>query len=527
MDEKDRTRGGDAPNKGAGIRVPAPGESSSSGVNPSLDSPTLIDIPKARISEMPGRRITSDAPTYIGGETRAPGSGSIAPYLGSPILEAGSVLGQRYEIMSILGVGGMGAVYQARDIELNRTVALKVIRPDLAGNQSIIDRFKQELILATQVTHRNVVRIYDLGESDGVKFITMEFVEGQDLRSLIFDKTKLPPAEAVEIMQQVCRALEAAHAVGVIHRDLKPQNIMRDVNGRIVVMDFGLARTLGGDGMTQSGALVGTMEYMSPEQALAKELDQRSDIFSLGVIFYELLSGAIPFRADSALASLIKRTQERVVPVSELDATIPAPLSAIVSRCLERDLDVRYQSASALLADLDAWQGKRPLSQAPLSVVIEPPGARQRRTPWLLGGAAALVLVLALGGYLALRGPDKGSPTATPTVPAAATRTLAVIPLHNASGDPKLDWLGAYVADTLGTDIGQSSQLHTLPSDRMHQVMADMQVASGSPIDTDTLRHIVQLTGSDVAVSGNISGWASRFSSMQRCRISNEISTRR
>jgi serine/threonine protein kinase/tetratricopeptide (TPR) repeat protein len=506
MDEKDRNRGGNAPNKGAGIgggiRVPAPGESSSSGVNPSLDSPTLIDIPRAKIAEIPSRRISSDSPTFAGGPTLAPGSGSISPYQGSTILEAGSILGQRYEIMSILGVGGMGAVYQARDLELSRTVALKVIRPDLAGNQSIIDRFKQELILATQVTHRNVVRIYDLGESDGMKFITMEFVEGQDLRSLIFDKTKLPPKEAVEIMQQVCRALEAAHAVGVIHRDLKPQNIMRDVNGRIVVMDFGLARTLGGDGMTQSGALVGTMEYMSPEQALAKELDQRSDIFSLGVIFYELLSGAIPFRADSALASLIKRTQERVVPVSELDDTIPGPLSAIVSRCLERDLDVRYQNASELLADLDAWQGHRSLSQAPVSVIIRAPSLWARRKSWLLGGAGALVLLLAIGGYLVFRGSDKGGHSASVLTPAASARTLAVLPLHNASGDPKLDWLGAYVADTLSTDIGQSSQLHNLPSDRMHQVLSDLQVSSGSSIDPDTLRHIVELTGSDVAVSG-------------------------
>ena len=513
MDEKDGNRGGNAPNqrapkagapnKGAGVRAPLPGESSSSGVNPSLDSPTLVDIPKHKISDFPSRRISSDAPTFVGGGA-SKGSGSISPYLGAPILEVGTILGQRYEIISILGVGGMGAVYQARDLELGRTVALKVIRPDLAGNQSIIDRFKQELILATQVTHRNVVRIYDLGESEGMKFITMEFVEGQDLRSLIFDRIKLPPAEAVELMQQVCRALEAAHGVGVIHRDLKPQNIMLDVNGRVVVMDFGLARTLGGDGMTQSGALVGTMEYMSPEQALAKELDQRSDIFSLGVIFYELLSGAIPFRADSALASLIKRTQERVVPVSELDDTIPSELSAIVSRCLERDLEVRYQSSAELLADLDAWQGKRPISQAPLSVHDLPAVSPwQRRKPWLLGGSVALVLLLAFGGYFSFRGIGGSARSSGSIVtPAAAARTLAVLPLHNASGDPKLDWLGAYVADTLSTDIGQSTELHTLPSDRMHQVMSDLQVSSGAAIDSDMLRHVADLTSSDIAVTG-------------------------
>ncbi len=512
MDEKGRNRRDDVGNTGAGIRVPVPGESSSPGTSAPLDSPTIIDIPGRRLADIPIRNISAGAPTVVGGAvTPKTGSGQINVYAGAPILETGSVIGGRYQILNILGIGGMGAVYQALDLELNRTIALKVIRPDLAGNQAIIDRFKQELILATQVTHKNVVRIYDLGEADGVKFITMEFVEGQDLRSLIHERTKLPAEEAVEIMRQVCRALEAAHTVGVIHRDLKPQNIMRDLNGRIVVMDFGLARTLGGDGMTQSGALVGTMEYMSPEQALARELDQRSDIFSLGVIFYELLSGAIPFRADSALASLIKRTQERVVPVSDLDDTIPAPVSAIVSRCLERDLDARYQSAADLLADLDAWQGQRPISQAPLlpSAIGESPRGESRIprdfNRWMLIGAGLVALVLALGfgAYLAFR-PATGASGSKLLRAANATPalTLTVVPLHNASGDPKLDWLGAYLADNLGTDIGQSSQLHALPSNRVNQVLADLLVTPGAVIDPDTLGRIIQLTHADIAVSG-------------------------
>ncbi len=335
-----------------------------------------------------------------------------------------------------------------------------------------------------------------------MKFITMEFVEGQDLRSLIHERTKLPPEEAVEIMQQVCRALEAAHAVGVIHRDLKPQNIMRDVNGRVVVMDFGLARTLGGDGMTQSGALVGTMEYMSPEQALAKELDQRSDIFSLGVIFYELLSGAIPFRADSALASLIKRTQERVVPVHDLDDTIPATLSAIVSRSLEREVEVRYQSAADLLADLEAWQGKKPTGQISKAPVIVSERTPRKLKPWLPAGSGVLaVVVAAVVGWYLLR-PGSGPSHYKILAPSTPALTLTVLPLRNASGEPKLDWLGAYLADTLSTDIGQSAQLHTLPSDRVHQVLADLQVTSGADIDPDTLHHIVQLSGTDIAVTG-------------------------
>src|SRR3954463_6523325 len=304
--------------------------------------------------------MASNARASVGAQTPPPISDDVTLADGSPsplpisdsalklvqLFPPGSLLGGRYEIIRVLGEGGMGAVYQARDRELDRLIALKVIRPELAGNAAILQRFKQELILARHVTHRNVVRIYDLGEADGIKFITMEYVDGEDLRSLLKLHGKLAAKEAVHIVEQVCRALEAAHAEGVIHRDLKPQNIMRDKQGRIVVMDFGLARSLEANGMTQTGALVGTLEYMSPEQALGGELDQRSDLFAVGLIFYELLTGKVPYKADTAIASLMKRTHERAVPASEVDATVPLSLSAIVSRCLERDPKDRYPSAT-------------------------------------------------------------------------------------------------------------------------------------------------------------------------------------
>ncbi|HYM08813.1 MAG TPA: protein kinase, partial [Terriglobales bacterium] len=369
----------DAGEGGAALRTPSKGDSSSPGTTAPSDSPTLIDIPNPStpapasdsptMVDIPGGSSSDsptlvdlgpDSPTMVEGASPLPGKPAPRiqprPQSNPSMLAPGALLGQRYEVLQILGEGGMGAVYKARDIELNRMVALKVIRPDLAGNQAIIDRFKQELLLATQVTHKNVIRIYDLSEADGMKFITMEFVEGEDLRGLMQKKGKLAPEEAVEIMQQTCRALEAAHSAGIIHRDLKPQNIMRDKTGRVLVMDFGLARTLEGDGMTQTGALVGTMDYMSPEQALGKDLDQRSDVFAMGLIFYELLTGKMPYKADSVVASLLKRTQERAAPVSSHDASIPCPLSNIVGKCMEPDLKLRYQSSAEILADLDAWQ---------------------------------------------------------------------------------------------------------------------------------------------------------------------------
>ena len=211
-------------------------------------------------------------------------------------------------------------MYKALDREVERTVALKLIRPELASNPAILARFKQELLTAHQVTHKNVIRIYDIAEADGVKFITMEFVEGDDLRRDSHRQRKASQAKAVEIIRQVCLALDAAHSAGIIHRDLKPQNIMQEAKtGRILVMDFGLARTMGGEGMTQTGALLGTIEYMSPEQSMGKTLDQRSDIFAVGLIFYELLIGKTPYKADTAMASLLRRNQERAVPAAELD----------------------------------------------------------------------------------------------------------------------------------------------------------------------------------------------------------------
>src|SRR5882672_2571805 len=208
-------------------------------------------------------------------------------------LSPGTVLGARYEIICLIGQGGMGAVYQAHDRELERQVALKVIRGEMAANPEILKRFKQELILARQITHKNVIRIFDLGEADGIKFITMEYIEGEDLQSILRRKKKLEPAEAANIIAQVSRALEAAHAEGVIHRDLKPQNIMLDKSGRAYVMDFGIARSEMASGVTQAGVLIGTPDYMSPEQAKGLPLDARSDLFTVGIIFYEILSGRI------------------------------------------------------------------------------------------------------------------------------------------------------------------------------------------------------------------------------------------
>ena len=308
----------------------------------------------------------------------------------SAILEPGTLLGGRYEIIAMLGLGGMGAVYKAYDRDIEREIAVKVIRPDLASNPELLQRFTQELLLARQIAHKNVVRIFDVHASGGIKFITMEFIDGRDLRSLLAEHGKLPPAEALDIMTQACAGLAAAHAEGVIHRDLKPGNIMRDKSGRVVVMDFGLARTRDGGGMTQTGVMLGTMEYMSPEQAKAEPLDERSDLFTVGLILYELITGKSPYQAESAVASLLKRTQERAISMSDVDATISRSLSMVVGKCLEPDSKNRYQSTGELVIALEELQGRRPASIYSGQII---PAARSR---WIMIGLAA-VAALAIG----------------------------------------------------------------------------------------------------------------------------------
>src|SRR5713101_608853 len=303
-------------------------------------------------------------------------------------LKPGSVLAERYEILQLLGQGGMGAVYKARDNELDRIVALKLIRSELAKNPEVLRRFKQELILARQVTHKNVIRIFDLGQSDGIKFITMDFVEGQDLRSLLLEKGKLAPEQAARIMLQICRALEAAHAEGVIHRDLKPQNIMLDASGRVYVMDFGIARSAYLPGMTQTGALIGTPEYMSPEQGRGEKLTERSDIFSLGIIFYELLTGKSPYYSDTPLATLWKRMQEKATPPVVVDPTLPQALSGIVVKALEIEPEERFASAREMAQQLEIWLGP----SAGSSTIILP--APRTAAYWKWASASLVVLLL-------------------------------------------------------------------------------------------------------------------------------------
>jgi serine/threonine protein kinase/tetratricopeptide (TPR) repeat protein len=438
---------------------------------PASDAPTLphgVGIPGA----------TAALPYVRGAPPPLSPSSSISAFQG---LQPGVVFGGRYEILGVLGQGGMGAVYKARDRELDRLIALKVIRPELATDPAILLRFKQELILSRNITHKNVVRIFDLGEADGIRFISMEYVDGEDLRTILRRDGKFAPKDAISVVEQVCRALDSAHTEGVIHRDLKPQNIMRDRHGRIVVMDFGLARSLGDSGLTQTGALVGTLEYMSPEQAMGSTLDQRSDIFSVGLIFYELLSGKAPYEADTAIASLMKRTREDARSVSDVEATVPRSLSAIVSRCLEREPANRYHSAVELLQQLTTWEANPNISAEALSKMISHPIVHQSRFNldlpgkswmWISGAVLMVVLAIFAGRTLLNRGATSGSEVVQGIPSLKQGKYVAILPLKIVGDQKTLGYVGDGIQEALAAKLFQLKEIHLASSDEVEKVAA-------------------------------------------------------
>ncbi len=401
-------------------------------------------------------------------------------------LEDGGILAGRYEIIKQLGEGGMGAVFKARDIELDRLVALKVIRPELAGNPAILQRFKQELILARKITHRNVIRIFDLGVADGFRFITMEYVEGEDLSSVLEKRPKLEPEEAVNILRQVLGALQAAHTEGVVHRDLKPQNIMIDPTGRACVMDFGLARSLEATGMTQVGAVMGTPAYMSPEQAKGMTADERSDLFSLGIIAYQLLTGVVPFKADTALASMSLRTQGPPTPPMELNPALPKMLNDIVMKALAIQVQARYLSAELMDKDLQDWQEGHFHKKlvTPRVAMMEESQVKK----WI-GVAATAAAVLGGIGYGAFRYLNQPTGPVTP-------KTVMIADFANHTGDPVF-------TGTLESTLKLALEGASFISAYDHARLRDLGLpASADALDAAKAQSVAVSQGLNVVVAG-------------------------
>jgi serine/threonine-protein kinase len=299
----------------------------------------------------------------------------------------------RYEIKRGIARGGMAQVYLARDQLLDRSVAIKVLFPEFARDPSFVERFRREAQAAANLSHPNIVAIYDWGQERGTYFIVMEFIEGRSLRDLIHAEGPLPAAQAAEIGAEIAEALAFAHRSGVVHRDIKPGNVLMTESGRVKVTDFGIARATQGDtgeALTQTGAVMGTATYFSPEQAQGLPVDGRSDVYSLGVVLYEMLSGEPPFSGDTPVAVAYKHVREEPPMLSEVVPTVPHDLERIVLSAMSKDLDTRYQSADDLRDDLVRFgRGKAP-SAAPVTAEVAefPTGDAVAQTQAVLPTAA-------------------------------------------------------------------------------------------------------------------------------------------
>ena len=313
---------------------------------------------QALVDFLGGSNAMSNATLIRGGDDDATLilPGATAPAGG--VLEPGQSLGVRYEVKALLGAGGMGMVYRAVDRELQEVVAIKTLKPEIiAADTTALERFKSEIRLARKISHRNVVRTHDLGESRGLYFITMEFVEGKSLKELVRARGRLPVQVMLPIAKQLCRALEVAHEAGVIHRDIKPQNMVVEGDGTLKVMDFGIARLATrtpAQGLTEVGMVIGTPEYMAPEQLLGEEIDARADIYAAGVVMYECLTGRPPFEATSPMVLIAKVLEETPLSPHAVHDDISPALSALVVRAMARDRDSRPESAKALHDALEA-----------------------------------------------------------------------------------------------------------------------------------------------------------------------------
>ncbi len=424
-----------------------------------LDGPAATAASRTRASQVAAGLISPPPEHSSAGSAAASGSAMDISSHWTP----GASFGARYRIESLLGEGGMGAVYKAWDMELDRTVALKLVRPELASSHQTMQRFKQELLLASRISHKNVLRIHDLGDLNGTKFITMAFVEGSDLAGILENEGRLAFHRALAFTKQLCAALDAAHSQGVVHRDLKPQNILIDSADNIYVSDFGLAKSLESEVtmMTRTGQILGTPRYMSPEQVEAKAVDHRSDLYSLGLIAFEMFTGELPFRGDSAMQLMYQRVNEGPKDPRSVCPDLPQYLARVILKCLEKDPAKRYQSASDVLDDIESQEAPattREVGAQTINIVIPRPKAS-----WWLAAAAAVVL----GAGLMMAIPaTRHWALGTAAAPAARVKPehyLAMLPL-NTAGDETLKYLADGVVDAVSASLSSLKQVYVAPA---------------------------------------------------------------
>jgi eukaryotic-like serine/threonine-protein kinase len=364
-----------------------------------------------------------------------------------PGFPPGALVSGRYEVLEEIGAGGMGRVYRVLDREIGEEIALKTLRPELAAEPRTVERFQNELKLARRISHRNVCRVYHLGEDAGTFYILMEYVRGRDLRETLRREGKMPAARAVGLAREICEGLAEAHALGVVHRDLKPGNIVIDERGRPRIMDFGIARAPGDPALTETGALVGTPDYISPEQAEGREADARSDLYALGAMLFEMVTGRTVFEGRTPVSVALKHKTEPPPDPRAIDPGLPAELGAVILKCLAKDPADRYPDARALadaLASLEPARGTVKARRRPGASIFR----RKRVLGLVFAAAAVTALIFLVPAFL---------PRRTAGIP-----TIAVLPFENLSADPDEDFFSDGITEDIITHLSKIGELRVI-----------------------------------------------------------------
>ena len=461
----------------------------------------------------------------------------------------------RFELLSQLGAGAFGIAYRARDLETGEIVALKQLKPEVAAQPGVVDRFKQELLLTRKVTHKNVCRVYDLyRENDGV-FISMEYVDGERLRDRLDRVGRLDVDEGMSLAGALLDGIEAAHGREIIHRDLKPENVMIATDGTVKVMDFGLARSIDPDATTGSiaGTLSGTPAYMSPEQALGQPVDARSDIYALGLMFYEMFSGQRAFTGDSPISVAMKQVNETPIPLLARAPTLPAHITQAIERCLSKDRTQRFGSIAELRMALVA-PAHEPAGGAPAPRGVEFPGTPSTASssvwqrPLVIVSVAATAILLAgvavwaslrqvpvaptsssHGGVVnvppgpvterpeqtAVTGPMGPAPSAAMSMPATnaaadvtqaepqTPASVAVLDFSNLQRDPQFSGFQTGIADAFTASFAASKRFRVVERTQLEKVMSELRLNRSEAVDARTAQQVGRLIGARYLVLGS------------------------